>query len=639
MSAELLVRLFCILVMALAFAWGVLTMHDEELGRGDRERYGAAAANWLLPFYVLLLTALTWIVEGRQSAAEAFLTLTFGTFLHISLYYAILLPLLPKLRSRISARACALLWMTPNYLYLFFRTELMPAPKWVIRPPMKLVWVLFWIWLGGACAVLVWKIVSHLFFRRRILREAREACAPAIRSVWESEWEKAGVKLKKLRVKLLISPAVSTPLSVGLFRSSTRVVLPDRPYGAEELTLILRHEILHICRGDAWAKFFLTFCTAMCWFNPLMWLAMKRCAEDLELSCDEAVLIGAGEETRRRYAALILSTAGDERGFTTCLSASAEALRYRLKNVVQPRKLRSGALTVALLFSVLAVSFGHVALAYDSASGAELIFGSHSCEEVTLESADLDSYDILHYGNYALQLQDDPDYIPFHGPEECRDEQALFDYFASLTLDTVTGGDPSLGRTREDYYYYDTPEGYTVLRLTDRSLRVARLYDGGSTETYYLPDGADWDYIESLFTVYPAVRATLGREGDLYPKTGSFTLEGVWDVTDGQRTLIAGVEKLPEQSYAGTFGQSLYETASLEFSIPTVGPVEFITENWDRTSSESRIVQPGETFPLAGYSAHYTVRASFPFYDGKTIEATFVYDNALLADTDAGSEP
>ena len=67
-----------------------------------------------------------------------------------------------------------------------------------------------------------------------------------------------------------------------------------------------------------------------------MWMAMERSAQDMELSCDETVLLEADDVTRRRYAGLLLATAGDSRGFTTCLSASASALRYRLRNVSIP---------------------------------------------------------------------------------------------------------------------------------------------------------------------------------------------------------------------------------------------------------------------------------------------------------------
>ena len=50
----------------------------------------------------------------------------------------------------------------------------------------------------------------------------------------------------------------------------------------------------------------------------------------------ETVLLDADSSVKRQYAGLLLKTAGDERGFTTCLSASAGALRYRLKRPEGP---------------------------------------------------------------------------------------------------------------------------------------------------------------------------------------------------------------------------------------------------------------------------------------------------------------
>lgn len=69
---------------------------------------------------------------------------------------------------------------------------------------------------------------------------------------------------------------------------------------------------------------------ALCWFNPLMWIATRKASDDLELSCDEIVLENMDEGMRRQYAELLLDTAGQAGGFTICLSAAAETMRYRL---------------------------------------------------------------------------------------------------------------------------------------------------------------------------------------------------------------------------------------------------------------------------------------------------------------------
>ena len=125
------------------------------------------------------------------------------------------------------------------------------------------------------------------------------------------------------RPPLYRSAEVWTPLTIGLFAGARVVVLPERDYTDEELRLVLTHEAVHIARCDAASKLALVSVTALFWFDPLVWLAMRRSADDIELSCDESVTLGADEAERRRYADLILSSAGDERGFTTCLSARA----------------------------------------------------------------------------------------------------------------------------------------------------------------------------------------------------------------------------------------------------------------------------------------------------------------------------
>lgn len=56
------------------------------------------------------------------------------------------------------------------------------------------------------------------------------------------------------------------------------------------------------------------------------------------------MLLDEPQPVRRQYAELLLQTAGDERGFTTCLSATAGALRYRLRNIMTPGKKRTGAI-------------------------------------------------------------------------------------------------------------------------------------------------------------------------------------------------------------------------------------------------------------------------------------------------------
>ncbi len=485
MSAEHLARLLVSGLLALVFAWTVFSRYDPEIGseEGDgRQKYQPYAAGSLLPGVLLGLAVVAAILLGPGEAAHQTLSMCFGIFLHICLYYLLLLPALPLLRRHISARACALLWMIPNYLYLTHQGSMkLPRPALVFRARGDWLWILFALWLAGFLAVLLWKGFEHQRFRRRILKDAQPVTDPEVLALWQEALEDA--RFRKVRFKLATSPQVRAPLTVGLLRIFTRVVLPEKDYSPEDMALILRHEIVHIGREDSWNKFFLLFCTAMCWFNPLMWLAMGKCAEDLELSCDETVLLDSDGATRRNYADLLLQTAGDSRGFTTCLSASARAMRYRLKHVMGSAPKKSGALIVAAVFFLLCMSSGYVALAYDGVSGEDVIYRAEG--DYRLSS--------------VMRLYDrETDYC------RCRDEAAFHDYLAGLELSRLTGNYSFSGGRREYICILLTPEGTLGLSLYDDAIKLSPLYgEKPRASWYYVPEGIDWDYLDTILEETP----------------------------------------------------------------------------------------------------------------------------------------
>ena len=104
------------------------------------------------------------------------------------------------------------------------------------------------------------------------------------------------------------------------------------------------------------------------WF----WLAVKKAEEDLELSCDEIVLKDADPSTRKKYAELLLSIAGDGRGYTTCLSASAKTLCYRLKSTVSAREKRLGLPLLFLTIIISSLLMGNVNLSTDRGKMTEV---------------------------------------------------------------------------------------------------------------------------------------------------------------------------------------------------------------------------------------------------------------------------
>ena len=475
-------RIAFALIFGVLFAWIAFSRPEEaEDPEGKGPRYRPYLNGWLMPGYMTTLLVGSLIVSGWRGWDEVswgVITWILVAFLHISLYFILLLLAQPLLRRYLRAGSCALLWLTPNYLYLAMSSGMVVPPRWVISLPQGLVEKLAGVWLAGALVVLGWKIFSHLRFRRWLLRGAEEVSDPAVLAVWQAEVDRA--REKKPKFRLVTSPQASTPITIGLFSKSVRVVLPQRHYTPEELKLIFRHELVHIGREDAWNKFFVTFCIAMCWFNPFMWLAMGRSSEDLELSCDETVLSSLGEGERRQYADLILRTAGDGRGFTTCLSASASALRYRLKSIVKPDKKISGALLVGVAFVLLFVTYGQINLAYEAGTGESVIFDG-SAQNVTLRQVRREEYD-----NFLNELV-------------CRDEGALRNYLASLTLSEMTGnGNDFFGKAGEQIVLlYDAPEDILSVILWDDYIKVVPFWEN-CAHYYHVSGGLDWGKLDQL---------------------------------------------------------------------------------------------------------------------------------------------
>lgn len=365
------IDLLLMLLTAGATAWELLRQH-RAMKPGEKKPWKRYAPFLYhvhqLPLLFVLMLPLLLLRNSDGLVTYVF----FDYLVSICFYAAVLLLSFPLLRRYFSARFCAVAWLLPGMLYyLGAANRTFRRPLLVI--PVEEGWIRWgeWIWMAGCLAVVIWKITEHLLFRKRLLQQTYQVEDPLVLTVWREELHRIFPKNPDL--ELGISPLVSTPLSIGVFQGTTVVVLPERQYEESQLRLILRHELIHISRNDGMNKLFLNFCCAVCWFNPLVWLLMKKSAQDLERSCDETVLLTESEPVRREYARLLLSEAGEGRGFTTCLAANASDMRYRLKSAMNSRTLRSGALMAVALCVLLGLSYGRVMLTSGYTTAAQAV--------------------------------------------------------------------------------------------------------------------------------------------------------------------------------------------------------------------------------------------------------------------------
>lgn len=456
------------LVLGLISYWSIrLGLRGRE--KDGRKVYASFSYYGALPFVLLILGAISRLMLGDEADPMLFTSL-FSVAVSLTVYYVLLALLMPWLRRRISSWACGALWLVPNVLYILARDNMrLPAPLLVIKTSEGLMSALLGVWFAGFLLIMAWKTAEHLLFRRQVLKNAEKLKVP----LWDEVFGQ--VCPNRNRPPLYRSREAATPLTIGLLAGARVVVLPVRDYTDEELRLVLTHEAVHIARFDAVSKLGLVSMAAFCWFNPLVWLAIRRSAEDIELSCDEAVTLGAGEAERRRYADLILSSAGDERGFTTCLSARASSLRYRLRQVMKPAAKRSGALLIGLAAFFLILGCGHIAFAYGGGTGEELIFDGLDTSLYTISDG------------------------------SCTDPEGLKDYVASLELMELNGKyDLDLDGERHRLIVFDAPgdQGKQIyVGFYDDIVEFRPLFISSDlwAEYYYLPAGTDWELLDSFF--------------------------------------------------------------------------------------------------------------------------------------------
>ena len=226
--------------------------------------------------------------------------------------------------------------------------------------------ILFYGYLAGAAAFLLYQGVSYALFRRTVRRWKRDVARADYASLLSDTARDLGVSAPEM----IVCEAISTPAVTGLLRP--RLLLPHERYDVQELRYILRHELCHLKRRDMLLKLVLLAANAMHWFNPVVYLMLRQADEDIELACDSAATDGLELPERAAYSRTLLAAVQSSvRALpaTTCFGGTVERLKRRITNVLGAQKKR-GLGVVALVLALTltagcAVSWGERAQTND----------------------------------------------------------------------------------------------------------------------------------------------------------------------------------------------------------------------------------------------------------------------------------
>lgn len=220
--------------------------------------------------------------------------------------------------------------------------------------------ILFYGYLAGAAAFLLYQGVSYALFRRTVRRWKRDVSRVDYAAMLSDTARDLGVSAPEM----IVCEAISTPAVTGLLRP--RLLLPHEHYDVQELRYILRHELCHLKRRDMLLKLVLLAANAMHWFNPVVYLMLRQADEDIELACDSAATDGLELPERAAYSRTLLAAVQSSvRALpaTTCFGGTVERLKRRITNVLGAQKKR-GLGVVALVLALTltagcAVSWGN----------------------------------------------------------------------------------------------------------------------------------------------------------------------------------------------------------------------------------------------------------------------------------------
>src|SRR5580692_1287016 len=163
---------------------------------------------------------------------------------------------------------------------------------------------LFAAWGAGAAFSLVglsvglWRVRQ---IRRRCLVVDVATLDPAINGILHAF-------SSRRRVKLCVSSDVAIPAAIGFFRPAIVFPVGLLPQlSAEEIKVILLHELAHLRRWDDWTNLGQKIVKAVFFFHPAVWWIENRLTLEREMACDDIVL--AQTASPRAYASSLISFA------------------------------------------------------------------------------------------------------------------------------------------------------------------------------------------------------------------------------------------------------------------------------------------------------------------------------------------
>ncbi len=136
----------------------------------------------------------------------------------------------------------------------------------------------------------------------------------------------------------------------------------------EDLKFILKHELLHVQRGDLAVKLIMELVSCLHWFNPLVYLLQDEISSVCETACDECLTSDINEKAGLSYARVLIESTNqvkEKMAVGNTFTDEFENTKERVYKIMERKNVKAWEKIIAAgIFTVLLFVDSLTALAY-----------------------------------------------------------------------------------------------------------------------------------------------------------------------------------------------------------------------------------------------------------------------------------
>lgn len=541
---------------------------------------------------------------------QTFLTVLLPCSVSMSLVTLVYAAILPLLSRRYAAKWRYMVWLViaagwifpfrPRIDLSFLPTQMPDIPVSPVQPiinamppitdtgamvnnqgTIPLWWALAAIWILGVVSVVVYHALRHGRFMKMVRRWSEPVTDLESLGILDSLKSKMGIKAQ---VGLGVCQSISSPMLVGFFHPT--ILLPSVKIAGDELSLILKHELIHFQRHDLWYKALILAATTLHWFNPVVYLMAKAAAVQCEISCDALVLRDSDFQQRKQYGETIIGVVRNGAKLRTALSTNfyggKKGMKNRISSIMDTKRKKAGVAVLCLaLVGIIMTGATLAAADKEQTNGPESNNVTFAEEAAYVETPESKAEAFVVYEQYGLTYNKNTEQLFYNGElvryfedyypvgdgasvgKSYLNENGTIDVhgvrdLSQLTLNPDGSTDPSGKLIGVEAYSQADFDARDIEELKNLPMQSTAVEDGPKLTP---------DELAKLYSVYELFGLTYDKDKDCFYYNGKLVRHFV-DV------LVSNGESFPGRKFKGSMRQIISPDGKGEVDVYTVRDYE-----------------------------------------------------------------